>query len=349
MTKENKEVESTDVIVFNSKDLFSEKAEDTLKLIETEARKTTKDVSTKAGQAEIRSSAYSLRTTKSAIETIRKDLNSKAQETINLNNKIGKDSIQRIDALITEIRQPLTDMENKEKKRKEDHQSDLNEMDAIVERIDYANLSVEVLIEARRSLNSLVEGDYEEFQEEADKKHEKYLAQIDKMIDDQTKLEEQEAELEEMRAKNKKRDDEDEAKRIQKEADDRATEKAQAEADKKIKDIQDKADQDKRVQEQKAKDKEAEDQKKIDDANALVIETKRLADEKINNEKLRVKREKEKAEEDKKKREADQKHRGKINNSALLALKEIGLSDEEGKAVITAIAKGNVPNITINY
>ena len=348
MTKETKE-KGTDVIAFNSKDLFSEKAEDTLKFIEAEARKTTKDVSTKAGQAEIRSSAYKLRTTKSAIEVIRKDLNAEAQAVIALNNKIGKDSVQRIDALIVEIRQPLTDMENKEKNRKEGHQSDLDEMVAILNRIDYANLSADVLTTAKAQIDALHNDEYEEFQDEADDKYVKASAQLDKMIEDQATLDEQKAELDKMKAEKDERDKKDEAVRVQKEADDRATKKAKDEADKKIKDIQDKADQEKRDIEKKAHDEKVQAQKVIDDASALVIETQRIADKKIEDERARVKKEKEKAEEDKKKREADQKHRGKINNSALLALKEIGLSDEDGKAVITAIAKGNVPNITMNY
>ena len=48
-------------------------------------------------------------------------------------------------------------------------------------------------------------------------------------------------------------------------------------------------------------------------------------------------------------READKEHRIKINRAALVALVAEGLSEDDAKKAITAIAKGLVPNVRITY
>ncbi|OJW20518.1 MAG: hypothetical protein BGO51_21990 [Rhodospirillales bacterium 69-11] len=49
------------------------------------------------------------------------------------------------------------------------------------------------------------------------------------------------------------------------------------------------------------------------------------------------------------KREADKKHRARINNEALGGLVAAGLTEDQGKAVVEAIAKGQIPNVKITY
>jgi colicin import membrane protein len=49
------------------------------------------------------------------------------------------------------------------------------------------------------------------------------------------------------------------------------------------------------------------------------------------------------------KREANKKHCAKINNAAVEALLECGISTDEAKAVVSAIAKGQIPAVSIKY
>lgn len=49
------------------------------------------------------------------------------------------------------------------------------------------------------------------------------------------------------------------------------------------------------------------------------------------------------------KREANKKHCAKINNGIVDQLKLIGLSDEQAKSVVIAIAKGDINNVSIKY
>ncbi len=56
------------------------------------------------------------------------------------------------------------------------------------------------------------------------------------------------------------------------------------------------------------------------------------------------------AEANKLKRESDIDHKTQINNSALFAVMgSAGITEKQAKAVIVAIAKGQIPNVTINY
>jgi chromosome segregation ATPase len=48
-------------------------------------------------------------------------------------------------------------------------------------------------------------------------------------------------------------------------------------------------------------------------------------------------------------RQADRAHRARVNSQAAAALVAIGLTDEQAKAVIIAIAKGGIPAVSINY
>ncbi|QBI15723.1 hypothetical protein EYR03_08770 [Xanthomonas oryzae pv. oryzae] len=73
------------------------------------------------------------------------------------------------------------------------------------------------------------------------------------------------------------------------------------------------------------------------------IEQQRLAKEREQQDEERRKRE---AEE---RRAADVGHRRAINRAAVLALVEAGLDESDAAAVITAIAKGLIPAVSINY
>ena len=66
-------------------------------------------------------------------------------------------------------------------------------------------------------------------------------------------------------------------------------------------------------------------------------------------ERKRIEEEKRREQQEAERRAKDRTHKAKINGGVLSALSDLGLSDELGKAVITAIVQGKVPNVTINY
>ena len=110
---------------------------------------------------------------------------------------------------------------------------------------------------------------------------------------------------------------------------------AQDKADADKKKIQDKKDEADRKTAQAEEDTKAAD-KRADEAAAA--ERKKIADQQKSDEDAAAKR------------EADKKHNAKINNEAMEALHgNVNIDLETAKAIITAIAKGEIPHITINY
>lgn len=121
-----------------------------------------------------------------------------------------------------------------------------------------------------------------------------------------------------------------------------AAEKARVEAEQKA--AKEKAEAEQKIAEQKLAieraEREAKEAKEKAEAEAKAqIERERQA--RIAEEE-RLKREEEA-------RAADKAHRARVNNSVLAAFSASGLSEDQGKSLIKLMAKGEIPNATINY
>lgn len=91
-------------------------------------------------------------------------------------------------------------------------------------------------------------------------------------------------------------------------------------------------------------------QKAIDDANQAEIDKQNA----VNEERLQIQIEKDNKKKADDARAADTAHRKKINNEALSSIDDILARDYDpkltpGQQIIIAIAKGEIPNVTINY
>lgn len=92
-----------------------------------------------------------------------------------------------------------------------------------------------------------------------------------------------------------------------------------------------------RAERAEAEKKAAAEKAERDQAAAIEAERKRVADAAAKEAAERAKRERDKA------------HRAKINNEALAALTALGISAELAKAAVAAIARGEVPHVSIEY
>lgn len=120
------------------------------------------------------------------------------------------------------------------------------------------------------------------------------------------------------------------------------------------------------AEEAKAAEEEAKRQKQAEEAKAA--EEQRIRDEAAAQERARIEREQERkrVEEEnarmqeerereaqraaEEKRARNKQHRGKVNREVVASLQQhVGMSEAMAKAVVTAIAKGQIPNATINY
>ena len=299
------------------------------------------DTETAKGRAEIKSFAFKVTKSKTFLLGLGDSVAEKYRKIIKDNQALLKpiSSEQKklgeeLDALKDQARKPLTDWENEQARIKaeaealEKYNSDWDQ--AIIDN-DLFNREREI---ARK------EAELKRKEEERKAKEESERLERERI--------EREERLKKEAAEQAKRDAEEATRREREEA-----VRKQIEAEQAAK----RAEEEKKAAEERAK-REAEE-----------AERKRLADIKVAEEKAerdkqaaleaqrRAQEEKEQAERDRlekirqeeERRKADVDHRGKINRYILGELMGLGLSEDDSKAVITAVAKGEINYISINY
>ena len=281
------------------------KLQNILDYVANEARAYESDASTSLGRKEIAAIAYKVSRSKTLIDSVGKDMVSewktKAKE-VDAQRKIARDFL---DSLRDEIRKPVTDWEEEQKRIAEE----------------------------------------ERLKEEAEQ-----AARL-------AELERREAEL---KAKEDAIRQAKEAERIEKERVERekqiandAAKKAKIEAEEKA--LQEKLDLERREQEAIEAKKLAENNAKeaAELAELRAKQAKEQAEEEsrlaVEAEKMRVQKEKDDEIAAIKKREANKKHKAAINNSAMDALVSAGLNKSDAKLAVIEIAKGNIPNVRVEY
>lgn len=304
--------------------------------LETEVRSIPRDVATDQGREAIRSLAYKVARSKTALDEMGKDLVAEIKKksgAIDAERRVIRD---RLDALRDEVRAPLTAWEEAEKDRVEDHE---RELVWLVQSGTFATSPTAEMIRGHLSdVSDLASRDWQEFKERADTAIADAKTQLEAMLATVIQAEADAAELAELRRIKAERDAADIAaaeaqavarreallaeqiRRDQEAAVARATAAAEA-----------KAAADLAKAEQATRDAEAAT------ARAVEAERQRVAAAAAADQAATAKR------------EANKKHRAKINNEALAALKVIGLSDELGVAVVSAIARGEIPHVSIAY
>lgn len=177
----------------------------------------------------------------------------------------------------------------------------------------------------------------------------------------------QEAELAELRRKQAEAEKAERDRKVAEEAAENARKLEQQKAQKEREDVERRAvearqreEAAKAAEERAKRDAELAEQRRAQEAEAAkqreaqakidAQETaKRQAEQAADNERKRIAEEAEQEKQEAIKREADKKHRTQINRAALASLLALGISEEDGKTVIKAIARGDVPNVKIFY
>lgn len=328
-----------------------------LEQIEKKARVLVPDVSTKKGRDAIRSNASLVTGSKTYLFKLGKDLTEDHRAKVKSTNDVRNKMEERLNSLKDEVRKPLTEYEEAEKARAEVAQATIDELKGACA-FEHASKPAECLCDRLKEIEAIVIGDsFGELENTASIEKEKCINRLTEMVAGAEKREADEKELERLRAESAEREAKELQEREEKERIDReeqirkdAAAKAQREAtekqarldrerDEKVE--QDRIDQAKRDQE--AADREAQLLKDKEDAERRV-EMAALQ------ERQRIEREQEQERIAAEKREANKKHCAKINNDAVADLmKHAGLSKENAKAAIIAIAKGQIDHTSIQY
>lgn len=305
--------------------------------IAQEARSHVPDVTTKKGRDQIGSLALKISKSKTFIEKCGKGLvaEQKAQIKVIDDDRIA--TVKKFDELRNEILAPRDAWEQAEKDRVAKHEQFIAE---IKEAADYAN---EVDSGGLKNRITFVEGknidsSLEEYEEQAKLAKFETLEVLRKALVEREKYEAEQAELERLRQAEILRQQHEHEERIAREAAEKATreaeEKARFEAE--------------RVQREKAESEQREARLKAE-KEAAELRAVQAAE----NERKRIEAEQfaqaEAARKAEEARLADVEHRRWINNEVLIALKEQGFDEVAAKKIIAAIAKNQIPHVSIKY
>lgn len=377
------------LVIFTQPD---EKLDPILTAIEKEARALVADVSTKKGRDAIRSNAAKVARAKAAIERTGKELADQQKKIPKLIDASRKRSREFLESLQVEIRAPLTDWEEAEKRRVAELESRLNAITQLAV-FDFEPTAAQLAAVLEKAKLIELGESWQEYADRASAEKHRVIAGLTELHAKTEKAEAEAAELERLRKEAAEREAKEAAERAEREkieqrltgllsipansgdlsiqglkakienvkaqpvtADEwrhkyadavegkngviSALEKmlVDAEAAEKL-----------RIEQAREKAKaelEAERQKAEQEKAAAIAKAKAEAEEK---EAARV-AEIERAKEAERKRAADKQHRTAINNAAAKRLTaSVDISEAQAKAVITAIAKREIPHVFIQY
>lgn len=248
--------------------------------IEAEAKSIDRDISTEAGRDNIRSLAFKLAKSKTFLDKMGKDLTEEQRAQITAVNAERKRAWERMEALQEEIRAPLTEWEQRDKRRIEAHEAVINLI--VAARNDpfdkTAGLESDLIKARMDNLPALMNREWEEFSMKSIQEVDATRLHLETMYRLALKQEKDAAELARLRAEEEERrriaHEEQIAAKARKEAEEKAAQAAEAERQR-----VEAAAQAERERVQREKDEAAAAaQKKLDDAET---ERKRIEQQRI--------------------------------------------------------------------
>ena len=309
--------------------------------IAEQARSFVPDVTTRKGREEIGSVAMKVSKSKTLTEKYAKDLVAEEKARIKL---IDDDRIQfckKMDSLRDEILAPRDAWEQAEKDRvakHEHHIATIRMVSTLATAADseWTALTIKEAIETLE--NRVIDSSFEEYEEQAKLAKFETLEVLRKALGVREKFEAEQAELERLRIAEQQRIQQEREAQIAREAAEKATREAEEKA----------RFEDERVQREKLEAEQREARLKAE-KEAAELRAVQAAE----NERKRIEAEQvAKAEAERKAaeaREADVAHKKQICSEALKGLTDLGLSVDQGKAVLNAINKGLVPHVSIKF
>lgn len=302
------------------------------------ARSVVFDMGVKKDRESLKSFAYSLARIKTTVDNHGKELVSGIKQqaaVIDADRKFWRDNME---LLQDEIRKPLTDFEQAEKDRVAKHEGAIRAVRSLYDE-NTKNQEAHVIKGYIFDLEKLeIDSSYEEYEEQAKLAKFETLEVLRKALVDREKYEAEQAELERLRIAEQQRIQQEREAQIAREAAEKATreaeEKARFEAE--------------RVEREKAESEQREARLKAE-KEAAELRAQQAAE----NERKRIEAEQfAQAEAERKAEEArlaNVEHRKQICSEALKGLTDLGLTVDQGKAVLNAINKGLVPHVSIKF
>lgn len=315
----------------------------------------TADVSTKKGRDAIASIAHKVAKSKTALDTIGKDLVAELKDVPKKIDAERKRMRDLLDQWKDDVRRPLTEWEEAEAAREAGHKAGIDWF--LLRASEHDGLSTGELRTTLAEVDArVVDEAWEEFEAEAHRAKAKALDRLTAALATREKQEAEQAELAKLRAEAAVREQKEREERIAREAAERAQRdaeaKAQAEREAVIRREQEaKAAAERRELELKLAAERAEREK----AEAVQREQQAKADaegraaEAVAAEQRRVAQQQAAEAAEAKRRERNKAHKASVNRAALEAFVAGGMTEECAKQAITLIAQKAIPAISITY
>jgi len=331
-----------------------------------EFQKVLPDLKTRKGREAYASMAHQIAKSKTALEAVGKEISAKQKEIPKLIDAERKRVWDTLELWQKEVRKPLDDWEKAEDARVDKHNDAIEHIRLLS--IDLDGITAEDLTDRVEKLEAIALGDsWEEFEAEAARAKDKTLGVLRAALTARQQYEAEQAELVRLREEKEARDKKDNEDRIAREAAERATreaeEKAQRERDVEDQRVRDEqaaaekrendlklqtAEAERRAEQAKREQLEAE-QKAERDGLAAIERQKQAVEQARLDEKARADAAADEILRQQKERQADVAHKSKILGEAKQALIGMNISEELAKAIVLKIARGEVPNITIQF
>lgn len=307
--------------------------------IAQEARSHVPDVTTKKGRDQIGSLALKISKSKTFIEKCGKELVAEQKAQIKLIDDDRIATVKKFDELRNEILAPRDAWEQAEKDRVEKHKSDIEKIRDFAHPTVLHDMPANRIAEQIRMLDVLeICPLFEEFEQEAKIAKLETLEALRTTLVSREKYEAEQAELERLRLAEQARLQHEREAKIAREA----AEKATREAEEKARFEAERVEREKReAQQREARLKAEKEAAELRAAQAAENERKRIEAEQFAQ--AEAARKAEEA------RLANVEHRKQICSEALKGLTDLGLSVDQGKAVLNAINKGLVPHVSIKF
>ena len=206
--------QETELVIFQQitpLQIFAEnKADDFLAGVEKEVDefKKTRDVSTPKGRAEIKSFSYKISQTKAPVDKAGLNLTEEARDRINKVNEDRKRVKEKLQSFQDDVRQPLTDFEEREKKRIGDFQGKICDLEF------YRSANYNIIVNSKTAKEALIKldedyksvSDWQEFKMKAEIEYKKSSEFLNETLQNFLKKEAEQAELEKLRKEKEERD-----------------------------------------------------------------------------------------------------------------------------------------------
>lgn len=335
---------------------FQEQIKEAKKLNE----QTVFDYEDKKGNKEARSHIYKLRQSVSAIEKVRKAEKADSLAYGKEIDSVAKSLAGELREMISVHEEPIKAIEEREKQR----------IELIKENINFFTFYTQdentqkPLFEIKLILDSVNEkeinesfGEFVETAELAKFKAVDFLTKKITQIEKTEREEQKRVEEQKKREEQERIENETKAKAEQVEREKQIAIEAKEQAEREAKQREHNAEQQRIAELERV---EREKRELIEIAKQNTIKMKRIAEEekqqaireeqqRVANENARVEAEKKLSADKESKRQANRAHQGRINNTVLEYLKQLGCDESLGKNIIKSMVKNEIPNVTINY